>query len=53
VTEPLEVFGTVENLLDRVPPLDPLTYGAVNYNPLHSAGAIGRYYTVGLRYSFQ
>jgi iron complex outermembrane receptor protein len=53
VTEPLEVFGTVENLFDRLPPLDPLTYGAVNYNPLHSAGAIGRYYTIGLRYSFE
>ena len=53
VTEPLELFGTVENLLDREPPLDPLTYGAVNYNPLHSSGAIGRYYTIGLRYSFQ
>jgi iron complex outermembrane receptor protein len=53
ITEPLEVFGTVENLFDRVAPLDPTTYGAVNYNPLHFQGAMGRYYTVGVRYSFQ
>jgi iron complex outermembrane receptor protein len=53
VTEPLELFGTIANLLDRKAPLDPLTYGAVDYNPLHSAGAIGRYYTVGMRYSFK
>jgi iron complex outermembrane receptor protein len=53
VTDPMEVFGTVANLLDRQAPLDPLTYGSVNYNPLHSAGAIGRYYTVGMRYSFK
>ena len=53
VTDPIEVFGTVANLLDRQAPLDPLTYGSVNYNPLHAAGAIGRYYTVGMRYSFK
>jgi iron complex outermembrane receptor protein len=52
VTDKLEAFGTVENLLDRIPPIDPLTYGSVNYNPLHAAGAIGRYYTIGARYSF-
>jgi iron complex outermembrane recepter protein len=42
VTEAMQVFGTVENLTDRVAPLDPHTYGAVNYNPLDAAGAIGR-----------
>ncbi len=46
------MFATIANLLDRKAPLDPLTYGSVNYNPLHSAGAIGRYYTVGMRYKF-
>jgi iron complex outermembrane receptor protein len=51
-TDALEVFGTIENALDRQAPLDPLTYGSVNYNPLHSAGAIGRYYTLGMRYRF-
>jgi iron complex outermembrane recepter protein len=52
-THLLEVFATINNVLDRNAPLDPLTYGAVDYNPLHSSGAIGRYFTVGMRYSFQ
>jgi len=52
ITDPLQVFGSVQNLFDRVAPLDPTTYGAVNYNPLHFSGALGRYYTLGMRYSF-
>jgi iron complex outermembrane receptor protein len=52
-TAALEVFGTISNLLDRNAPLDPLTYGAVNYNPMHYSGAVGRYYTVGMRYQFR
>ncbi|WP_332878187.1 TonB-dependent receptor [Massilia sp. S19_KUP03_FR1] len=47
-----EVFGSVQNLFDRVAPLDPLTYGAQAYNPLDYAGAVGRYFTLGARYSF-
>ncbi len=47
-----EVFGSIQNLFDKVAPLDPLTYGAVSYNPLDYAGAIGRYFTLGARYSF-
>ncbi len=52
VTDAFEVFGSVQNLTDRIAPLDPLTYGAVNYNPLHYSGAIGRYYTLGAKYTF-
>jgi iron complex outermembrane receptor protein len=51
-TDSMQIFANVENALDRVAPLDPHTYGAINYNPLDSAGAIGRYFTVGMRYSF-
>jgi iron complex outermembrane receptor protein len=47
-----EVFGSVENVFDKIAPLDPLTYGAQAYNPLDYAGARGRYYTLGARYSF-
>jgi iron complex outermembrane recepter protein len=47
-----ELFGSVQNLFDRVPPFDPLTYGAVGYNPLDNSGAVGRFYTVGLRHKF-
>lgn len=49
----LEVFGSVLNLFDKMAPLDPLTYGAMNYNPLDSSGAIGRYFTVGAKYTFE
>jgi iron complex outermembrane recepter protein len=51
-SDALEFFGTVENVTDRVAPLDARTYGAINYNPLDASGAIGRYYTVGAKYSF-
>ena len=47
-----EVFGTVENLFDKIAPLDPLTYGAQAYNPLDYAGAVGRTLSLGARYTF-
>ena len=47
-----EVFGTIENLFDKVAPLDPLTYGAQAYNPLDYAGAVGRTFSLGARYTF-
>ncbi|WP_229508059.1 TonB-dependent receptor domain-containing protein [Massilia sp. Dwa41.01b] len=47
-----EVFGTIENLFDKVAPLDPLTYGAQAYNPLDYLGAVGRTFMVGARYTF-
>ncbi len=49
----LEVFGSIQNLTDKVAPLDPTTYGAISYNPLDISGAIGRYYNIGLRYQFK
>jgi len=52
-TEALEIFGSVNNVTDRIAPLDPLTYGAINYNPMDFSGAIGRYYTLGVKYSFK
>ncbi|WP_242113121.1 TonB-dependent receptor [Luteimonas aquatica] len=52
-TEAWEVFGSVQNVTDKIAPLDPTTYGGRNYNPLHSSGAIGRYYTVGVKYTFK
>ncbi|HYG06462.1 MAG TPA: TonB-dependent receptor [Stenotrophomonas sp.] len=48
-TDILEIFGSVQNVFDRTAPLDPATYGAINYNPLHFSGAIGRYFTVGAK----
>ncbi len=52
VTDALELSASVQNVFDRIAPLDPATYGAVNYNPLHYSGAIGRYFTVGAKYTF-
>ena len=51
-TDAWEIFGSIANVTDRIAPLDPLTYGAINYNPLDFSGAIGRYYTVGMKYTF-
>ncbi len=51
-TDAWEIFGSVANVTDRIAPLDPLTYGAINYNPLDFSGAIGRYYTIGAKYTF-
>jgi iron complex outermembrane receptor protein len=47
-----EVFGSIQNLFDRSPPLDPLTYGAVSYNPSDFYGARGRFVSIGARYTF-
>ncbi|MFC0251094.1 TonB-dependent receptor [Massilia consociata] len=47
-----EIFGSIQNLFDKRAPLDPLTYGAVSYNPLDYYGAIGRFATLGARYTF-
>ena len=49
----LQVFGSIQNLFDRVAPLDPLTYGAVSYNPMDYSGAIGRFFNLGVRYQFR
>ena len=51
-TKQIEVFGSIQNLLDKMAPLDPLTYGATSYNPLDYSGALGRYFNAGLRYKF-
>jgi iron complex outermembrane receptor protein len=48
----LEIYGSIRNLFDRQAPLDPLTYGQQSFNPLDYAGAVGRFYTVGLKYRF-
>ncbi|MDD3763307.1 MAG: TonB-dependent receptor [Nevskiales bacterium] len=49
-----ELSGTVLNLFDRMAPFDPYTYGGTNYNvAFHQAGAVGRFYSMGVKYSFQ
>jgi iron complex outermembrane receptor protein len=51
LTRQMQVYGSIQNLFDKVAPLDPLTYGGMSYNPMDASGAIGRYFKLGLRYS--
>ncbi|MEX0180187.1 MULTISPECIES: TonB-dependent receptor [Stenotrophomonas] len=53
ITEAFELNASVANVFDRIAPLDPTTYGGVNYNPMHFSGALGRYFTVGAKYTFK
>jgi iron complex outermembrane receptor protein len=48
----LTLFASMNNVLDKIAPLDPLTYGGMSYNPMDATGAIGRYVKVGLNYKF-
>ena len=48
----LQLFASINNLFDKVAPLDPLTYGGMSYNPMDASGAIGRYFKAGARYQF-
>ncbi len=48
-----EMSASALNLFNRMAPFDPYTYGGFNYNPaFHQAGAVGRFMTLGVRYSF-
>ncbi len=47
-----EIYGSIQNLFDKIPPWDPVTYGAINYNPLDYSGAVGRFYKIGVRHQF-
>ena len=48
----LQVYGSIQNLFDKVAPLDPLTYGGISFNPQDASGAMGRYFKGGVRYQF-
>jgi iron complex outermembrane receptor protein len=44
---------SIANVLDKTAPFDPYTYGGRNYNPaFHQAGAVGRSFTAGFKYTF-
>jgi iron complex outermembrane receptor protein len=51
----LDINFSVQNLFDKKAPFDPylvLTYG-INYNQTwHQQGAVGRFFTVGAKYTF-
>ncbi|WP_226470066.1 TonB-dependent receptor [Luteimonas panaciterrae] len=52
-TDSWEVFGSIQNVTDRIAPLDLTTYGGLHYNPLDVSGAIGRYFTIGAKFNFK
>jgi iron complex outermembrane receptor protein len=53
IGEHMRLSGSVLNLLNKEAPFDPYTYGGTNYNPaFNQQGAVGRFLTVGLKYTF-
>jgi iron complex outermembrane receptor protein len=57
VSANLTLKGSILNVFDRQPPFDVSTYGnagaQTSYNAsLHQAGAIGRFFSLGLNYTF-
>jgi iron complex outermembrane receptor protein len=47
------LHASIDNLFDRKAPEDAQTYAAPNFNPsLHMNGAIGRFFTIGGRFTF-
>jgi iron complex outermembrane receptor protein len=57
LSENLTLRGVILNVFDKQPPLDPNTYGnstvQTAYNAsLHQAGAVGRFFSLGLNYTF-
>jgi iron complex outermembrane receptor protein len=53
VNDQFTVYGTINNLLDKMPSIDPVTYGAHGYNAVQGGTAIlGRYFKVGAKVNF-
>jgi iron complex outermembrane receptor protein len=57
ISSNLTLKGSILNLFDKQPPYDVSTYGnagaQTSYNAsLHQAGAIGRFFSLGLNYTF-
>lgn len=53
MNEHLQVMVNVTNVTNRLPPLDNVTYGGMNYDASYDqAGAIGRFLQVTIRYRY-
>jgi iron complex outermembrane receptor protein len=53
INEHFTIYGNMLNVFDRLPPIDNVTYGANNYNPVTGGnGILGRYFTVGAKVKF-
>ncbi len=53
ISDNMTLSAAITNATNKHAPFNPYTYGAVNYNPSFTqAGAVGRYFQLGLRYNF-
>jgi iron complex outermembrane recepter protein len=53
VTKDFSFYVNVLNVLNKFPPLDPVTYGAHLYNPVQGGnGILGRYFKAGVKFGF-
>jgi iron complex outermembrane receptor protein len=44
---------SIQNVMDRLPPIDPADYAGINYNPTYAqAGIIGRFFKISANYKF-
>ncbi|HET6552580.1 MAG TPA: TonB-dependent receptor [Dyella sp.] len=50
INDHISIFGSILNAFDRKPPLDPINYAALNYNPTYGyAGIVGRFFNLGVK----
>lgn len=53
VNDQFTFYATVQNIADRLPPIDTVTYGAHAYNPVQGGeGILGRYFKAGVKVGF-
>ncbi len=53
VNDNFTFYINVINLLDTLPSIDPVTYGALNYNPVQAGnGILGRQFRAGVKVNF-
>ena len=53
INDNFSVYGSINNLLDDMPPIDQVTYGAHMYNAVQAGnGILGRYFKMGAKVNF-
>ena len=53
VNDNFTFYGVMNNVFDRMPPIDHVTYGAHMYNPVQGGnGILGRYFKAGVKVGF-
>ena len=53
VNDKFTIYGTMNNVFDKMPPVDVVTYGANGYNPVQGGnGILGRYMKIGAKITY-